>query len=183
VDLQPSVAATPPIEALPGASLPGEALPAAAARHGDAVPHGGAELSRGQRLALPLALGATAVCGCAAIALVDPGDDGVPLCWSRSVFGVDCPFCGGLRCTNALLRGNLGEAIDHNVVLAAALPVAVLMWVWWVARSWRGEPSPVSKAPNWLVITAAILLVVFGVVRNLTGTALSRWLHSDLYAG
>jgi hypothetical protein len=169
VDLQQPATVAQTVGEMPGGAGPSPAQPL--------------ERSRRQRLVLPLALGATAVCGCAAIALADPGDDGVPLCWSRSVFGVDCPFCGGLRCTNALLRGHVGQALDHNVVLAVALPVAAMMWVWWVLRSWRNEPAPVSKVPDWLAVSAALLLLVFGVVRNLSGTALARWLHSDLFAG
>ncbi len=102
---------------------------------------------------------------------------------SRSVFGVDCPFCGGLRATNALLRGNFGSALDHNVVLAVALPVVALMWVWWVVREWRGDGPPPVKVPNWITVTAAILLVVFGIVRNFGGPAWIRWLHSDAFVG
>jgi hypothetical protein len=141
---------------------------------------------RGTRLALPLGLGAAALCGCVAVAAADPGDDGAPLCASRAVFGVDCPFCGGLRTTNALLRGNVGSALDHNVVLAVALPVAVLMWVWWVWSAWRDDASPApagSVPPVWLSVVAGVLVVAFGVVRNFSGAGWMRWLHSDAFAG
>lgn len=139
--------------------------------------------TRLRRLALPVGLGAVAVCGCVAVAAFDPGDDGVPLCWSRAVFGVDCPFCGGLRATNALLRGRPGAALDHNVLLAVALPVAALMWLWWMARQWRGTAEPARRVPLWITALAAVLLVAFGIVRNLTGPAWARWLGSDAWAG
>ena len=78
----------------------------------------------------------------------------------------------------------MGEALDHNVILAAALPAVTLMWVWWLVRSWRGDdPPPIRRVPNWLVVTSALLLLVFAVVRNLSGTPISRWLYSDLYTG
>lgn len=134
-------------------------------------------------MALPLALGATAACGCLAVAAMDPGDDGAPLCWSRTAFGVDCPFCGGLRATNALLRGNPVAALDHNVLLAIALPVTVLLWVWWMTREWRGVEAPPPRVPIWITWVAVVLLVVFGVARNLTGPALTRWMHSDTWMG
>ncbi|MEZ5239275.1 MAG: DUF2752 domain-containing protein [Microthrixaceae bacterium] len=137
---------------------------------------------RGQRIAAPLALGAIALAGCVAVAAADPGDDGVPLCWSRTVFGVDCPFCGGLRATNSLVRLDPGAAADHNIVLTVLMPVAVLMWVLWLVRRWRGEPE-VPRTPNWLVVTAGVLVVAFGVVRNFGGPAWIRWLHSDSFAG
>lgn len=133
-------------------------------------------------MAAPLTVGALALGGCIAVAATNPGDHGTPLCWSRSVFGVDCPFCGGLRATNSLVRFDLVGALDHNVVLAVALPVAALMWIWWLVREWRGiDPPP--RAPTWLVATAGILVIAFGVVRNFGGPTWIRWMHSDTYLG
>lgn len=139
-------------------------------------------MSRGRRLVAPLALGAVTLGGCIAVAATNPGDSGTPLCFSRSVFGVDCPFCGGLRATNSLIRGDFVAALDHNVVLGLALPLATLMWVWWVVREWRGDDPP-RRLPTWLVTVAGVLVVVFSVVRNLGGPAWMRWLHSDTYLG
>lgn len=139
--------------------------------------------SRKQRLVAPLALGAVAIGGCIAVGAANPGDDGTPLCWSRSVFGVDCPFCGGLRATNSLVRADLGSALDHNVVLAIALPVVALMWVSWLVRQWRCDDYQRQELPKWLVVTAGVLVITFGVVRNFGGPAWIRWLHSDGYAG
>lgn len=133
-------------------------------------------------MAAPLALGAVTLGGCIAVAAVNPGDKGTPLCWSRSVFGVDCPFCGGLRATNSLVRGDFLGALDHNAVLAVALPVAVLMWVWWLVREWRGDDPP-RRLPTWVMVTAGVLVITFGVVRNFGGPAWTRWIHSDTYLG
>lgn len=142
--------------------------------------------TRKSRIALPIGLGALTLGGCIAVAASNPGDDGAPLCWSRAVFGVDCPFCGGLRATNSLLRGDVTAALDHNVMLAVAMPVAVLMWVWWTWNSWRGNeisgPSS-AQTPTWISVAAGVLLVAFGVVRNFTGTGWMRWLYSDTFVG
>ncbi len=150
-----------------------------------AEPHGAADTggSGGRRpLAAPLAIGAVAAAGCLAVAATDPGDGGVPLCWSRSVFGVDCPFCGGLRATNSLLRLDGSAALDHNFVLAVGLPVAAMLWIWSVVRRWRGAP-PLTAPPTWMLWAAGALLVAFGVVRNFGGPGWVRWMHSDLHAG
>jgi len=128
-----------------------------------------------------VALGAAAIGGCIAVAATNPGDAGVPLCWSRSLFGVDCPFCGGLRATNSLLRGDLLAALDHNVVLAVAMPITVLWWVWWTVRQWRGIEEPMPRAPGWLTWTAGGLLVAFGILRNFGGPSWVRYLHSDTF--
>ncbi|MGI9578666.1 MAG: DUF2752 domain-containing protein [Microthrixaceae bacterium] len=144
------------------------------------------ETGRRARVALPVGLAALTLGGCVAVAATNPGDDGVPLCWSRSVFGVDCPFCGGLRATNSLLRGDMGAALDHNVVLAVAMPIAVLMWIWWTWNAWRGNEISApqrSRTPLWISIAATIALVAFGVIRNFTGAGWMRWLHSDTFVG
>lgn len=139
-------------------------------------------MGRRARLVAPLALGGITVVGCAAVAFANPGDDGVPLCWSRSVFGVDCPFCGGLRATNSLLRLDPAAAADHNVVLTVLMPVVVLMWAVGLVRSWRGEERP-RPLPRWLVWGTGCLILAFGVARNFTGPVLTRWLHSDAFSG
>jgi hypothetical protein len=153
----------------------------AGAPAGTAAPGPGA--SGWRRLATPLGIGAVAACGCLAVAAADPGDDGVPLCWSRTLFGVDCPLCGGLRTANSLLRADASAALDHNVLLAVALPLVTLLWAWWFVRSWRGEDAPVRRPPAWILWSLGALVVAFGVVRNLTGPAWARWLHSDTWAG
>jgi len=126
----------------------------------------------------PALVGAGIAAGCAAIALVDPQDSGVPICWSQGVFGIDCPLCGGLRCTNALLRGDLAAAADHNVLLAIALPVIAVVWAVWLYRSIRGERFRLPAVPHWLIGVAAVAIVAFTVVRNMDASGWIGWLGS-----
>lgn len=129
-----------------------------------------------------VAVGAVA-CGCVLTAAWNPGDDGVALCASQSVFGVDCPFCGGMRCVNALTRGDWLAAADHNVLLAVALPlvaVGLLVWLW---RSWRGRTTPVpwpssARASIALGAVVVVVLAAFTVARNVGGPAWVDWLAS-----
>jgi hypothetical protein len=138
--------------------------------------------SRARWLAPAVTIGAVA-CGCALTAAWNPGDAGVPLCASQSVFGVDCPFCGGMRCVNALTRGDWLAAADHNVLLAIALPltaVGLLAWLW---RSWRGRPTPVpwpssTRASIALGTVVVVALAAFTVARNVGGPAWADWLAS-----
>ena len=126
----------------------------------------------------PALVGAGIAAGCAAIALVDPQDSGVPICWSQGVLGIDCPLCGGLRCTNALLRGDLAAAADHNVLLAIALPVIAVVWAVWLYRSIRGERFRLPAVPHWLIGVAAVAIVAFTVVRNMDASGWIGWLGS-----
>lgn len=113
------------------------------------------------------ALGAAAACGCAAIALVNPTDSGTSICWSSSVFGVDCPFCGGLRCVNALVRGDWLAAADHNLILAVLLPVVAVGWAIWMVATIRGRTVRWPRVPTAAWVSFGVIVGAFTVVRNL----------------
>ena len=123
-----------------------------------------------------LGTGAAVGLGCAAIALVNPTDSGVPICWSQSVLGVDCTLCGGLRCVNSLVRGDVGGAADHNVLLAAALPAIALLWIVQVALAARGRTLRTPTVPRWLWVALGVLAVAFTVTRNLDAGGFVGWL-------
>lgn len=132
------------------------------------------------RWVAPVATGAAVACGCAAIALWDPGDGGTAVCWSKAVFGIDCPLCGGLRATNAMLRGDWLAAADHNVLVAVLLPIAAVLWVVWLVRSLQDRPFTLPKVPTAGWIAIGVFLLAFTVVRNLdVDVAWIHWLASD----
>ena len=129
----------------------------------------------------PVVTGAVVVCGCAAIAVTNPTDTGIPLCWSRAIFGIDCPLCGGLRCVNELLRGNWLAAADHNVLAAVLLPIATVVWVIWLAAALRGRTIHWRRPSRRAVIGIVAVLAVFTVLRNVGGPAWMDWLGSGTY--
>jgi hypothetical protein len=128
-----------------------------------------------------LLAGVAAACGCAAIALVDPSDSGVPICWSQAVFGIDCPLCGGLRATNALVRGDFLAAADHNVLVAVGLPVVAIVWIAWVVAQMIGRPFRLPRPPKWLIAVSILGLVAFTIARNVGGPPWVDWLASTTY--
>lgn len=149
----------------------------------------------------PAATGVALALATAYTAWQDPDADGLfPQCPTKTALGVDCPGCGGLRDTNALVQGRIGEAIDHNVLAAVLVPLAAIVWaVWmlralrstWVARQERaaGDPGarprsvkfpitfPGSASPAWRVLIVGLL--AFAVVRNITAVPLFEYLNSD----
>lgn len=134
-----------------------------------------------------VAIGSVAV-GSALIAAWNPGDTGQPLCTSQLAFGVDCPFCGGMRCVNSLVRGDVLAAADHNVLLAVALPLVAIGLAVWLWRSMHGQTTPVpwpTERRRSMLLGAAIVvgLVVFTVLRNVGGPPWVEWLHSTSYLG
>lgn len=103
---------------------------------------------RSRRLVAPLAVGALALCATAYVGLVDPNEPGhYPLCPTKALTGLDCPGCGGLRATHALVTGDVVGALDHNAfVVLVLIPLAVAAWVAWLVRSWRGPAVDVLGA-------------------------------------
>jgi hypothetical protein len=101
--------------------------------------------------------------------LLDPDKGGAyPLCPSRVLLGLDCPACGGLRGTNALLHGRVREALDHNLLLPLLLgAVAVGLGSWMLPLI--GRPERHLRVPRWLVVTLGAVVVAFTVARNLPG--------------
>jgi hypothetical protein len=129
------------------------------------------ERSRRRRMVAPLATGVGVLGGLGYLAAVDPNNPGhYPLCPTQALLGLDCPGCGALRGTHDLITGNVGGALDHNVLLIVFLPIAVVLWGRWVVRAWRGRTPAVSRAVfqrrTTVMITVLVALLAFGVVRN-----------------
>lgn len=101
------------------------------------------------------------------VGTVDPSSGGAyPLCPSRSLFGIDCPACGGLRGTHDLLRGDIVGALDHNLLLPVLLVVyAVVIGLW--LRPLVGRAVRPVHVPRWLLATGAVVAIGFTVLRNL----------------
>ena len=137
-----------------------------------ALPAQSDDRPRRRRMLAPLATLAGSAAGLAYLAAVDPNQPGhYPLCPTQALFGVDCPGCGLLRGTHDLVTGDVRGALDHNVLLIVFVPLAVVLWVRWAVRAWRGRTPAVTRAQlqrrNALVVAGLVLLLAFGVVRNL----------------
>jgi len=119
----------------------------------------------------PAAVTAAVIGGCAYVYVVDPNQPGhYPVCPTRAIFGVDCPGCGMTRGLYALLHGDVGRMLDHNVLLAVFLPFAAVMWLRWIGRSWTGNrpvlsPAQAQRQARWSVV-ALVAVIAFGVLRN-----------------
>ena len=90
-----------------------------------------------------------------------------PRCYFRAVTGWDCPGCGGLRATHQLLHGEVRAAFALNPLLVLALPLAGYYAVRFLLAQITGRklPQPFRSA-HWIWV-AAVVVVAFGVMRNL----------------
>lgn len=102
------------------------------------------------------------------VGLVDPagGSSMYPPCPSRTLFGLDCPGCGGLRGTHDLLHGDVAGALDHNLLLPVLL-VAVAYGAVLALAPLFGRTVRPLRPPRWAVVTGALVLAAFTVLRNL----------------
>ena len=91
----------------------------------------------------PLLVAGGVLAATAYVAFVDPNQPGhFPLCPFKEITGLDCPGCGGLRAVHALTHGDLGTALDQNLLVTVlVLPLAVAAWVAWVLRCRPGRAA------------------------------------------
>lgn len=130
-------------------------------------PTGQVSVARG--LIAPAATAAAALAGAALIAWRNPATAGFyPPCPSKVLTGLDCPGCGGLRGTHALLHGDVITAMDHNLLLLPIALLAVWMWIAWTAET-AGRRVP--TLPSTPAISALLfgIVAVFTVARNIPG--------------
>lgn len=76
-----------------------------------------------------------------------------------------CPLCGGTRAVSALLRFELAEAFAYNAFVVLLVFLAVVLDVWAFVRLLRGHAN-LLPIPGWGWIVLAVLLVLYGVLRN-----------------
>ena len=93
----------------------------------------------------------------------------LPRCPVAAYLHLDCPGCGTTRALTALVRGDLTQALDHNVLAVVALPVMLAAFVWWVLP--RSKPAWATRLAASAVVPRLVLVAVvaFTVVRNVPG--------------
>ncbi len=99
---------------------------------------------------------------------------GIP-CLLHATTGLNCPFCGATRMAAALLRGDLDAAWHFNPVVLVLGPL-IGVAVGYQLLTWGLERARLVKLPriaidprvlNLAIKALAVLLVVYGVARNL----------------
>lgn len=125
----------------------------------------------------PARLGAIGLAAVAYTGMVDPNSShAFPLCPLRLVTGIDCPVCGSLRATHALVHGHLGAAAGHNLLFVLAVPFVMFAWATWMAAA-VGWPVRRRRIPARTWPALAVITALFMVLRNLPMPPL-HWLAS-----
>ena len=120
--------------------------------------------------AAPIACGGALAASAAFLATHDPGAAGsrYPTCVFHQMTGLWCPGCGLTRGAYQLLHGHIGSALSYNIFTPLALVAIVAVWFAWLRVSWGAAPVRVPKrAARWLAVILPVLVVGYGVLRNL----------------
>ncbi len=120
------------------------------------------------RWVAPVAVGLGALAATITLGVMEPDTRAhlAPGCPFRSLTGLDCPGCGGTRAVYALTQGDLGRALEHNLLTVILLPLLVVAWAAWLWFRLGRRVAPLSLPPPAGYALAAAFLV-FWVVRNL----------------
>ena len=114
----------------------------------------------------------------AIVATVDPHHPGrFPTCPTRWFTGLDCPACGTMRGLHDLAHGDVLGALDHNLLLALAVPFGLWIWSGWVRTAATGARPRRVDWPRSVAVVALVVVGVFTVARNLPPPAVA-WLDA-----
>lgn len=99
-----------------------------------------------------------------------PGEDGPTICPFALMTGTACPGCGITRAASALIRGDVGTAIDYHPLVLLMATLAIGGWAWFLmVRSGRARPLT-GRTINAVLIATGVLLVGVWVARLVSGT-------------
>ena len=91
-----------------------------------------------------------------------------PRCPTRSLLGIECPGCGSLRASHALLHGRLLTAWHYNPLLLLSLPMVLLLLLSSALRKRSAAMNNLYAALNsrTSILIVAFVLFGWGVLRN-----------------
>ena len=91
----------------------------------------------------------------------------LPPC-AMNYFGLNCPLCGGTRCTAALAHGDIMKAIYYNPLVTVMYALLGVLYVRLVCscftKPYRRLRVNIPSAVSW---SALAVLIAFFIVRNL----------------
>ncbi len=91
----------------------------------------------------------------------------LPVCPLYSMTGYACPGCGLTRGFHALFHGDILTALDYNALLPIFALVLGFFYLSMVSVAVRGRGFGAWAYSPKFLFAFLILLIVFGVVRNL----------------
>ena len=92
---------------------------------------------------------------------------GIP-CLFHEITGLYCPGCGFTRMLFALVRFKIPEAFGYNQLLFILLPFLVFYFIYNIYLYITAKKDKIlKKIPNYVYIILLVIIISWGVVRNL----------------
>lgn len=108
------------------------------------------------------------VAGTAAVWYFDPVNAGFfPACPLYTATGFACPGCGLTRAFHALFHGDILTALDYNAMLPLIIVFLGYLFLSMLMVAIRGRGLGMGKKTIGLVWITFVMLLVFGVLRNI----------------
>ncbi|MBQ6570465.1 MAG: DUF2752 domain-containing protein [Clostridia bacterium] len=91
----------------------------------------------------------------------------LPPCPLNTLFGIRCAGCGGTRCVQSMLSGNLLFALYYNPIVLLGTVSLAIYFGWFVFNSLKKNYTPPKyDLKTWQGIAIAAVLVGFMIIRN-----------------
>ena len=90
-----------------------------------------------------------------------------PTCPLRTYTGYYCPGCGATRALHHLLHGHIGTAFGYNPLFVLSVPFLAYWMISELFLLLGGPALPRIPAPDKLMWLALVIVVTFGVARNI----------------
>ena len=101
--------------------------------------------------------------------IFNPSEVGLyPKCPFLSITGFQCPGCGSLRALHSLFHGSFITALSYNPLMVILLPYIVYESLQLCSNLYRGNPYNGIYIPSIYIWTLLVLIVIFGIIRNLS---------------
>ncbi len=91
---------------------------------------------------------------------------GIP-CPIKKLFGISCPSCGITRMSVCFIHGKIRKAFHYNQVLPFILPILFIIFLRQKYRYILYDNNELSKLENTIIIILIIILILYGIIRNL----------------
>lgn len=105
--------------------------------------------------------------GCALVSYFDPSKQNLPVCPLFALTGFACPGCGLTRGFHALFQGDILTALDFNVLLPVWATIFGYVWISMLLLAIRGKGLPMWPTHPKFLWSFMIVLIAFGVLRNI----------------
>lgn len=88
-------------------------------------------------------------------------------CIIHEATGLYCPGCGITRMIVSLIQGDVKAAPHYNTALFFLLPILAVILIFQMIQYIKKGKIKISAALNVFLILTIIILVLFGILRNL----------------